>query len=128
VDSPQVARWQRLLDREFPKGAVCEWVKHAGTDNGPTYKTPRIEVTGMAGLDPVIRLPIFGPEKVIGPVRCLSYTVTQRSPSVQARVELEGMPAMFWSSGVGPILARAMDSERRELADRAPLGGLAAVS
>jgi hypothetical protein len=122
--SDQVAKWQSVLDKAFPDGAIAVWER----PDSPTYQVLRIEVTGMAGLDPVVSLPVFGPEKLIGPTRLLAYAVLQRTPVLEARATLENMDSMLWSAGVGPHLARSMRDERRELVTTAPHGGAAVLT
>ena len=108
-----VSKWQRLLDRDFPLGALCQWVE---PDPVQPMRVARIQVTGAAGLDPIVAIPVFAVDKVIGPSQLLSYTVTQRTPCVVARVQLEGTERpMLWSSGIGPLLAHAMSKERAQL-------------
>jgi hypothetical protein len=119
-----VAQHQRRLDAEYPQGAVCVW---DGQEDSPVYQIPRIDVIGMHGDDPIVRLPVHGPDKVLGPARMMEYNITQRSPVTEARVQLAGMPAMRWSSGVGPILARAMAEDRARQLAAAPGGGMSAV-
>jgi hypothetical protein len=108
-----VSKYQRLFDHDFPQGALCQWVE---PDPVQPMRVARIQVTGAAGDDPVVALPVFAVDKVIGPSQLLSYTVTQRAPCVVARVQLEGIERpMLWSSGIGPLLAHAMAPERAQL-------------
>jgi hypothetical protein len=123
--STRIAQWQTLLDADFPQGAVCAW----DSPDSAVYQVPRIGVTGSEGSDPVVVLPVFGVEKVIGPDRLLSYTLVQRSPVLVARATLSGAAAaMLWSAGVGPELARQMSQEREELVRLAPRGGTAILT
>lgn len=112
--------WQAKLDRDFPQGAVCVWDED---EESPTYQVPRLQVVSLHGLDPVVALPLHGPEKVLGPFPVESYTVRQRKPVLEARVTLAGAQPMLWSAGVGPQLARAMSEDRERLLQSSPAGG-----
>ena len=65
--------WQNKLNREYPDGAVCAW-EHAPGDTPVIYVTRRIEVTDMAGLDPVIKIVPVDQSRVLGPVQVASYS------------------------------------------------------
>lgn len=118
----QIARWQRKLDHEFPQGALAAWDDPSRPD-ASSYLVTRPEVTGMQGLDPVIRFPVLGPDKVLGPLRCLSWTETQTEPVRVVGLTLEGSRPLFLSTGLGKQQVADIAPERAELKARAPLGG-----
>lgn len=122
-DSPQVAKWQRTLDRTFPRGAICSWDVPGG-DPDTVYRIPRIEVTGMANLDPMVRLPVDGEPRVLGPWRVLSY---EQLPSGNYRVSFDDDPGrtMTWSPNVPERAAYGMVGQRQQLIKNAPQGGRA---
>lgn len=74
----------------------------------------------MAGLDPVLDMPLFGPEKALGPWRCTSWDVIQSRPATVVRATFENVPeALLISSGVGQHLAQVMGSDRASSIRRA---------
>lgn len=119
----QVSKWQSLLDNDFPQGMICVY---AGREDSPVYRVPRVTVTGTAGFDPEVWLPVWSEaDKVLGPLRVLSYHVEQRNPCTVARVTVDGAadPAMLWSSGVSPLLAHALAPDRQYAIRLSPHGG-----
>lgn len=73
-------QWQKKLDKEYPHGAMLSWDDPDGADWVPC---PRVEVAGMEGLDPVLRFPCFGFEKVLGPWQVLAAQKSERFPDTQ---------------------------------------------
>lgn len=107
--------WQVKLDREFPRGALAYWEPPDGGGPEYTYPVPRIEVTGMRGLNPCVSLPVPDWDKVIDGC-VLSYDSIQSEPCFVARVVLEDTSrAMHWSAGVSDSLAQRMSARRAEL-------------
>lgn len=106
-----VTRWQRRVDREFPRGLIMRWT---GQDE-PVYQVPWLQVTGAAGLDPVVTWLVHGVAKRFGPARVLSYAEVQREPCLVVRVALEGVDlSMDWSAGVSDSLAAQMAADRAQ--------------
>lgn len=115
----QVARWQEKVDREFPNGLVSYF--EGGHVN---YFIPRVTVTSMAGLDPVVWLPVFsGSVKTFGPSRVLSYEQLRNPPRV-VRVRFENEKrAMVWSAALTPEAVKLMAPDRAQFIDYSPHGG-----
>jgi hypothetical protein len=116
----QVTRWQQKLDKEFPNGLVAHFER--GTAN---YFIARVAVTEMAGLDPVVWLPVFsGSEKSFGPWRVLSYEQVHSTPNRAVRVTFDnnGKP-MVWSTAVPKEAVRLMARDREKMVAYAPNGG-----
>lgn len=106
-----IIRWQRVFDRDYPHGALVT-VCDPRVDDAIVYQVPRIEVTDMAGLDPVVALPVFEIDKLLGG-RVLSYAVTERRPHLLAQVTLAGHDhRQLWNAGVSGPLAAAMADDR----------------
>lgn len=111
----QAVRWQKKFDRDYPKGLLATWDDLRTEDgNAPrhVYLCPRVEVTGMDGLNPVVMLPVPGWEKVVQPGAVESYQITQTSPKV-AKVTFAGGRSMSWGAGVNKAQAQATDEDRK---------------
>jgi hypothetical protein len=119
TDDEQVARWQEKLDREFPSGLVSYF--EPGKVN---YFVSRVIVVRMAGLDPVVWLPVFsGSVKTFGPAQVLSYEQFRNSPrAVRVRFDNEKRP-MVWSAALPPEAVRLMAPDRAQFIEAAPHGG-----
>lgn len=108
--------WQARCDRLFPRGAIAVW----DTPDSAVYRVPRVEVESMAGLDPVLDMPLHGAEKALGPWRATSWDVIQSRPATVVRVTFENVPeALLLSSGVGQHLAQVMLPDRASSLRRA---------
>lgn len=113
----QAARWQQKLDRDYPAGCVMSWPG----DEQTIYQVPWVQVTGTAGLDPVVTWLVFGVDKRFGPARLLDSRPLQESPVLVTRVTLEDFSGpMLWSA-VPPDspLARMLASERARMVAQA---------
>lgn len=115
----QAVRWQRRLDRDFPRGLLASWDDIKGGAGGPryVYLCPRAEVTGMQGLNPVVMLPVPDWDKVVQPGAVASY---QPEPGVSprlVRVTFADGRSMTWGAGVSRAQAAATDGHRREARD-----------
>jgi hypothetical protein len=65
-----VAKWQKRLDTDFPNGAIARWER----ENSHPFRVSWLMVEGCVGLDPRLMLMAYGSDRVIGPMRLLSYT------------------------------------------------------
>jgi hypothetical protein len=112
-----IGAWQDRLDAAFPHGLIATWdVPRGSSQRGICYQIPRAEVIAQAGMDPVVALPVFGIDKLLV-MRVRTYDVRQRQPCLVARVTRDDPPPMFWSAGVGRVLATRMADQRREFTD-----------
>ena len=114
TESPQIAKWQHSLDRAFPDGAIGSW---ANAGNDTVYRIPRVEVTGMAGLDPVLRMGVDGAEKVLGPWRVTSYREVHGGYQLTFAEEPQTMMLVPAPEAMG------LAPEHASLAGKAPHGG-----
>src|SRR5215469_7745677 len=84
-----MARHQLRFDQDFPEGLLAAWDDPGGPVH--TYPVPRVEVLSMAGLDPVVRLPVDDWAKTVdGTV--VSYNVQQTQPCLVVRVGFASSP------------------------------------
>lgn len=97
--------YQHKFDREFPDGAVCTWDRPG--EHPVIYLIPRIEVTGAAGLDPVVTLTPLDRSRVLGPLQVISYNPAPAPwPPGVVRVMFAGVEdPMFWNPRVPAVLA-----------------------
>jgi hypothetical protein len=93
-------KWQDKLDADFPKGLLAAWDDRPGTDGGHVYLCPRPEVTGMAGLDPIIMMPCPGHDKVVQPGTISGYKEIQTTPCKLVQVTFGSGRTMAWSDGL----------------------------
>lgn len=103
------AAWRSKLAREFPDGAVCSWDRPG---QPVIYLVPEIEVTGVAGLDPVVRLVPLDRSRVLGPLRVTSYhPVAGGWPPGTARVTFDNEDdAMYWNPRVPQVMSGISES------------------
>lgn len=109
------AKWQRRLDRDFPKGLLASWDDITGDAGGPkyVYLCPRPEVTEMQGLNPVVMLPVPAWDKVVQPGAVTAYQkVTGVSPLL-VKVTFADGRSMSWGAGVNKAQAQVTDEHRR---------------
>lgn len=118
-ESLSVEQWQRKFDAEYPQGVIASWADQDRQDGRTIYVIPRIEVTALAGLDPMVRLPVQASQVVLGPSRVMSYH--QVTPEM-ARLEF-GDRKMSWTSRMTEQLAQGLAADRAESVRRAPGGG-----
>jgi hypothetical protein len=120
VTDEQVARWQAKLDREFPYGLLAYFEER----NHANYHVPRVVVTGMAGLDPVVWFPVYsGSHKVFGPLQVLSYEQFRSAPRA-VRVRFDTIDqTMVWSGSLQPEMVRLMEKDRQDSITAVPHGG-----
>lgn len=122
----QVTRWQAQLDKLFPDGAICSWERPEEADSPVTYLVGRLEVTGMAGLDPMVQGADAANGRTFGPWRVLSFTKV--SPQLY-RVHWDNIPEpMLWNGRVSSELAIQLAPDRRASLMRAPQGGWRTVT
>jgi hypothetical protein len=112
------ASWQARFDEQFPDGALASW---HDTRSTATYLIPRVLVTGLAGLDPEIFLPVFaGSDKTLGPFRVLAREEVQRDPYL-VRLTLDNVDApLLLNAGVSEQAALAMAADRESFMRQAP--------
>jgi hypothetical protein len=94
------ASWSARIARDFPDGAVCTWDR---TGESPViYMVPRIEVAGIEGLDPLVKLIPLDMSRVLGPLKLLSYSLAPGPwPPGTRRVTFDNeADAMFWNPKV----------------------------
>lgn len=106
-------QWQAKLDKEYPAGAMLSWDDPDGADWVPC---PRAEVAGMEGLDPVVRFPCYGFEKVLGPWQVLAVKKSDRFPATQ-EFTFKGMDparALLVQSRVPEHLRNLMADDRQK--------------
>jgi hypothetical protein len=121
----QVTRWQAILDRTFPDGAICSWRHPGGSDFPVSYRVSRLEVTGMAGLDPMVTGSDSGSGRVFGPWRVTSYA---KQPGGLYEVRFDNIEeTMTWSTRVTPQLAALLRADRELRIAQAPHGGRAVL-
>lgn len=110
--SPQGQRWQDHLDKLFPHGTMMEW---KGEVTERWQPAARVVVQEMDGLDPVIRIPCFVIDKLVGPYRLLSL---DESKDIRNAYEARfaGQPkVLVLLTKVPPQVATAMAPERSQL-------------
>lgn len=112
----EVERWQQAVDRQFPHGAVASWV---GRDT--VYDISWIQVTGLSGLDPILKLYVFGADRVLDDMVCLSWVVQQESPLIIEATFAGEDSAMRFAADVPDRLAVLMDAARAQLKQANPL-------
>lgn len=78
----------------------------------------------MANLDPVVRLPVDGEPRVLGPWRLLSYAEL-RNGNYRVRFDDDPERTMTWSPNVPERAAFGMVGQRQQLIRNAPSGGRA---
>ena len=107
-------KFQAKFDKEFPEGAVASWIEPPDAALRPViYNIPLVEVTAMAGLDPVITLVVYGTgSKVLGPWRVTNYEIISEGP-LTARVTFDNVDAPLMLVGaVGDHMALMMAHDR----------------
>lgn len=106
-------QWQDRFDKAFAHGAVASWTD----DTHLTYLIPYITVTSMAGLDPVIELPVFsGSDKVLGPLHVTSY---RRDDGITLLTFRDSRKIMRLSARVPAEAAKAMALDRERFIGQA---------
>jgi hypothetical protein len=117
-------RWQKLLDQVFPDGAVASWPHDDNAPGYPViYMVPWLEVTGTAGLDPIVVMRPFGVDRVVGPFRMIGHEVLRTKPHILWAVTFQGVPnnPMIWCAAMGDSYAEQIAAERaRQQADPFP--------
>lgn len=103
-----LSTWAHKIAREFPDGAVCTWIR-PGAEGAVIYLVPVIEVTGIAGLDPVVRLVPLDRSRVLGPLQVTSYQLAPAPyPPGSVKVMFDNeADAMVWNPRVPPALKAA---------------------
>lgn len=117
--SLSVAEWQAKFDHDFPQGVIASWGAEARHPGRAIYVIPRVEVTALSGLDPMVRLPVQASQVVLGPLRVMNYRAV--TPEIY---HLEfGDHKMVWVSRMSDELAQSLAADRAASVQRAPQGG-----
>jgi hypothetical protein len=96
-------QWQTRFDEDFPRGLILE-LSYGDVETDPTYTSPRVAVTGMNGIMPMVYLSIVDSSKGFD-FSVASYTIAQTEPVVVADVLTSEGWRCRWSSGVSDEMA-----------------------
>jgi len=111
----QARKWQHKLDMDFPQGLQAAWNGKDDLSHGDpmfVYLCPRVEVTGMEGLDPVVMLPVPDFDKVVQPGSITKYEKVQTTPCKVVEVTFSGGRTMAWSDGLTPLQMKQTEEHR----------------
>lgn len=113
-----VASWQERFDTDFPDGALCIWDR-PGDEQAVIYRVPRIQVTGVVNVLPVVLLMPLENSHPLGPEKLVTYeqvTGSKRWPEGTVRVTFAIAPdAMYWNPKVPSTLLKSMRKARQRL-------------
>ena len=105
--------WQRKLDALFKQGAIATWMRGPDGDN-TRYSVSWVEVTGVLGLDPVLRLYVFGSDRVLSGLVLSAWEVLRARPHFIAKATFAGEPhPMMLTAAIPPQLATLMAPDRK---------------
>lgn len=115
----QIRLHQEAIDRDFPHGAVASWLPE--TDTSTVYAIAWIQVTGMSGLDPVLKLYIDGADRILDDMVATAWVTRQEKPLI-IEATFENVTAhMQLAADVPERMAVLMDLAREQLAKANPL-------
>jgi hypothetical protein len=99
-------QWQKRFDDDFPRGLIIE-LSYGDIATDPTYTSPRVSVTGMNGIMPMVYLSIVASSKSFD-LSVASYKIEQTEPVVVADVISADGQRWRWSSGVSDEMAEIL--------------------
>lgn len=102
-----VDKWQKRINRDFPKGMLMVWKGSENSESDPVYRVWKINVVAMEGFDPVVELRVFDVAKIfVG--RVISYKEIQEKP-LMVEVKFDKYDrSMVWSANISDELAELM--------------------